>query len=233
MGAPPFTIVAVEPTDLGVVVAVALPPGKDAPPPEVLAGLPEEERAIAAGLHGFRAPEWVGGRLALRRAAREALGIELGPVVTGPRREPVLPPGVAGSVAHKRGLAVAIAGPVVAGTLGIDLEDPEPERAGIERLVLTPGELSALPMPDRWPAVLARFAVKEALYKALHPHVRRHVGFAEAVVELGGASVPTVSLRLAQREGPFAVESRIRTIAGGRLLALARVKAKPQGDAKA
>ena len=218
-----FETVAVEPTDLGVVVAVTLPPGKEPVPAEVLARLPEEERAIAAGLRGFRAPEWTGGRLALRQAAREALGIELPPVGIGPRREPLLPPGVAASVAHKRGLAVAIVAGVGAGTLGIDLEEPAPERAGIERLVLGPAELAALPEVDRWPAVLARFAVKEALYKALHPHVQRYVGFLEAEVALSGG-VPEVSLRLTEGEGPFRVEARLRSFAGGRVLALARVR---------
>lgn len=220
--ATPYEIVAVEPTDLGVVVAVALPPAAAPVPAEVLALLPDEERALAAGFRGFRAPEWVGGRLALRRAAREALGIELPPVGTGPRREPLLPAGVAGSVAHKRGLAVAIAAADAAGTIGIDLEDPAPERAGIERLVLTPAELAALPAADRWAGVIGRFAVKEALYKALHPHVRRYVGFLEAEVALG-AGGPVVSLRLTAGEGPFAVEARLRTVADGRLLALARV----------
>lgn len=221
--APPFDIVAVEPTAFGTVVAVALPEAGPVPG-EALARLPAEERAIAAGLRGFRPPEWVGGRLALRRAAREALGIELSPVGIGPRREPLLPPGVTGSVAHKRGLAVAIVAPAAAGTLGIDLEDPAPERAGIERLVLTPAERAALPAgAGRWPAVIARFAVKEALYKALHPHVGRYVGFAEAEVALADDG-PAVSLRLTGGEGPFAVEARVRPFVGGRLLALVRVR---------
>jgi 4'-phosphopantetheinyl transferase EntD len=218
----PYETVGVERTEFGVVAAVALPAGKEPVPEEVLARLPAEERAIASGLRGFRGPEWVGGRLALRRAAKEALGIELGPVGIGPRKEPLLPPGIAGSVAHKRGMAVAVVARVEDGTLGIDLEDPGPERVGVERLVLGPNELSALPATDRWPAVLARFAVKEALYKALHPHVNRYVGFSEATVAMTGGE-PSVTLRLLHGEGPFSVEARLGTL-HDRLLALVRVR---------
>ena len=36
----------------------------------------------------------------------------------------------------------------------------------------------------QWRAVLIRFAIKEAAYKAIHPHLRRFVGFQEAEVDL-------------------------------------------------
>ena len=51
--------------------------------------------------------------------------------------------------------------------------------------VLVPEELEAIrDLPDdrKWIALLVRFSVKEAVYKALDPYVHRYVGFHEAIV---------------------------------------------------
>lgn len=203
----PFAPAFVEPHPFGVLAAVHLPPGLEPVPPEVLARVDPAEARHAEGLRGRRQIEWTGGRLALREAARAA-GIALPAVLPGPRGEPVLPAGVQASVSHKRTIALAL---VAAGgaTLGLDVEEREPPRPAIAPRVLRDEEraaVEALPEPLRWPAIVARFAIKEAIYKALHPHVRRYVAFSEAGVSL---APPAATLHLAQGEGPFALEVQL------------------------
>ena len=67
--------------------------------------------------------------------------------------------------------------------------------------------MSTLPPERQWNSILLRFAMKEALYKALFPHVNRYVGFHEATVEPelnGSAQVQTT---LEKGEGPFNIEA--------------------------
>jgi phosphopantetheinyl transferase (holo-ACP synthase) len=90
----------------------------------------------------------------------------------------------------------------------------------IANRVLTERELDALgalPADRAWIALTARFAIKEAIYKAIDPFVRRYVGFREA--EIARLDLPPASpleapefqaieaqMTLAKGEGPFAVE---------------------------
>lgn len=199
----PFQPTPIERTPLGALASLALPPPGSDVPEAALAELHEAERAHAATL-GRRRAEWVGGRLALRRAAAH-LGLALPAVLPGAKREPLLPSGVTGSIAHKAGRAIALCATAEAGTVGIDLERLVAPRAAIEESVLTAPERAALPEAGeaRTLALLGRFAAKEAIYKALYPRVQRWVGFEEAEVTL---SPPSVTLRLARGEGPFAAE---------------------------
>ncbi len=213
-----------EVTPFGTLVAVHLPQGVDAVPAAVLRTLHPEEEAVARSLAGRRQIEFTGGRLALRLAAHK-LGLELGAVLRGPRGEPLLPPSLSGTIAHKRGMAAALLAPAAAGTLGLDLEEPSPERMSIASRILRPEEerrILTLPAERRWEEVILRFAVKEAVYKALHPHVNRYVRFSEAYVDLVAKQPPSVILHLDQGEGPFQVEARADR-REGLIVALTRV----------
>jgi phosphopantetheine--protein transferase-like protein len=213
-------------TPHGVITGVHLPETPDPVPDTILAQLPPAEAALARTLGGFRQPQFVGGRIALRRAC-EQLGVRPAAILTDDRGAPILPPGIAGSVSHKRNLAIGMASSDAHGTVGVDIEDYEPARLGIAEHVLVPEELEAirdLPEPRRWIALLVRFSVKESIYKALDRHVRRYVGFHEAIVHpdlQGGAEV---RLALEKGEGPFRVEARFEWL-HGRLLTSARVRA--------
>ncbi|MEA2700520.1 MAG: hypothetical protein QOI66_4791 [Myxococcales bacterium] len=178
----------------GQCAGVALPPvrGKTvsvAPVPDAaLARLAVAERAHAETLPPGRAVTWVGGRLALR-AALHALGAGAGapdtdaaPILSDDRGAPVLPAGVVGSISHKDGLAVALASDDVGWRVGIDVELLRPSRHDIAPRVLDPDERAALVGLDqaaRRAEVLVRFALKEAVYKALDPSLRRYIGFFE------------------------------------------------------
>lgn len=166
----------------GRVVAIAVEEPDDA----TLAELHPDERARAETLAPLRRREWVAGR----RALREALGGALPrPAATAlladDRGAPVLPPGAVGSVSHKRELAVALAAADDGWTRGVDLEQPGPRRIDLSPRILTAAERAAIAgvtglARDR--LVILAFALKEAIYKAIDPHLRRYVGFQEVAV---------------------------------------------------
>jgi len=111
------------------------------------------------------------------------------------------------------------------GTLGVDLEEYGPPRPGIAARVLTPDEreaVDALPPERQWIAVLLRFSIKEAIYKALNPYLRRYVGFHEAAVKPDVRGHADVTLRLAEGEGPFRVSARYEWL-HGRILTSVRI----------
>ncbi len=124
---------------------------------------------MAASMPARRRLEFLAGRWAARRALR-AVGLDCGEI---PRagRLPVFPPGVAASISHSAGIAVAVAGgPGRDVPLGCDLElRPLPRDAA--RLVLREdeGELLAhggRPAGTAW-SVTELFSAKEAAWKAL------------------------------------------------------------------
>ncbi len=183
----PFSVAFVRSTAFGTLAAVHLPGGVEAVTNDVLARLHPDERALAQAMRGRRQIEFTGGRLAFRalRPSSQGLG-------TGARGEPLCPRGLSVSVTHKRDLALAVVGDAGLGTLGLDLEGDGRARMTIAERVLRPEELDEvlrLGEAERWPAVLLRFALKEAAYKAIHPHLLRFVGFQEAKVAVAGAQV--------------------------------------------
>ncbi len=169
----------------GVLRAVSIP--TTPPSSEALARLLPEERAFADGLPPVRLSTWVAGRLALAAALAE-LGAPRTPLLATARDAPALPPGFVGSVSHKKQIAVALAAADAGAHVGVDVEEAKPLKVDISRRILTDTEraiVDALPAEARWRAVMARFSIKESIYKAVDPFVRRYVGFTEAEVDLG------------------------------------------------
>lgn len=193
----------------GLVAGVHLPPGPEPVPPEVLRRLHPEELAYASTLGGFRQVQFVGGRLALADLFNE-LGVRRTPVLPDAYGAPAVPAGLLGSVSHKHSLAVAILARGEPG-LGIDLEDTSGDRPGVARRVLRPEELAAvdeLPPERRWCDTALRFSVKEAVYKALHPYLRRYIGFGEVAVWPSPDGNDRVDAFLQPGEGPFRFDAR-------------------------
>jgi len=198
----------------GTIVLVSL--DDDSALEAALLALPAPERAHAATLGPIRRRELVTGRTALHAA----LGDLDTPILSDDRGAPILPAGWVGSISHKGALAAAIAAPAGAGWLGIDLEHAAPPRLDISRRVLTPREQALLADLDgdgRGRAVTLRFSIKEAIYKAIDPHLRRYVAFTEVELDLDGAAC-TVSHAL-----PLAIEASWREHAG-HWLATARAR---------
>jgi len=101
-------------------------------------------------------------------------------------------------------------------TLGLDSEvRGTRERTGIAGKVLRTTERERWEAAgSTWDGLLELFCVKEAIYKALYPHVPRYIGFEEAEIQEDGA----IRLHLKGQEGPFELASWLRW-EGDRLLA--------------
>lgn len=145
--------------------------------------VPEEARVVASAGEARRR-EFAAGR-ACARAALTGLGAETGPILRGPRRDPLWPASTLGSITHCAGLAAA----AVASTeewwaLGIDAEPAEHLPARVAAHVMGAAERSALAgLPDSkapWDRVV--FSAKESLYKAWFPLRREWLGFDDAVI---------------------------------------------------
>ena len=224
-----FEIAFQHATPHGVLAGVTIPDAPDPVPETILSALPSEEAAFARTLRGYRQVGFVGGRIALRRACAQ-LSVDPPPILPDDRGAPTLPENVSGSISHKRTLAVGMVGQAHNGTLGVDLEEYAPSRLRIAPSVLTPremGEIELLPEDRRWISLLTRFSIKESIYKAVDPYVRRYVGFQEAEVEPDIDGGARVRLQLTQGEGPFHVDARYEWFQG-RLLTSVRIRRGPK-----
>jgi enterobactin synthetase component D len=197
-------------TPHGTIVLVELGP-EDAAVDAALAALPAPEREHAGRLPPVRRREFVTGRTAIHAA----LGDPDIPILANDRRAPVLPAGWVGSISHKGALAAALVAPAGEGWVGVDVERAAPPRVDIARRILTPREQACV--LDRGRAVTLRFAIKEAIYKAIDPHLRRYVAFTEVELDLDGESCAVT------HQLPLAIEAGWREHAG-HWLATARAR---------
>ncbi|WP_432719822.1 4'-phosphopantetheinyl transferase superfamily protein [Jeongeupia wiesaeckerbachi] len=145
--------------------------------------------------------EFLAGRHCARTALRQAGHDGAAPLQIGDDRAPQWPSGWIGAITHSHGAALAIVAPATryAG-LGIDIE-PWVDAARTERLraqvgidaewALRPAELTQA----EW--FTAVFSMKESLFKALYPQVRRYFGFHDAEVVAAGADSATLRLTVA------------------------------------
>jgi enterobactin synthetase component D len=221
----PFAIAYHHATAHGVLTAVHIPDSPDPVPEDVLARLPKREAAFAKTLRGYRQVQFMGGRIAVRRAC-EQMGLNPQDILADDRGAPQMPAGTVGSISHKRTIAVGMVARAVDGTLGVDIEEYAPARLSIASAVLTEPEIAAISHLDderRWIATLLRFSIKESIYKALDPYVRRYVGFHEARVTPDLHGHADVELSLVNGEGPFLVDARYEWL-HGRLLTTVRIR---------
>jgi enterobactin synthetase component D len=146
-----------------------------------------DELSIAAALGPVRKREFIAGRAALRSLLGEPVAI-----VPDDRGAPMLPAGWVGSISHKGDRAAALIAPAGDGFVGLDIELAAPPRQPIEKRILTARELERI-RDGR--DVTLHFAIKEAIYKAIDPMVRRYVGFTEVELEIardGSCSVQVI-----------------------------------------
>ena len=198
-------------------ISLATPPCED-----LLTELHPSERDFAQSRPGRRQVEFVAGRRALRAALRHLGWRGDQALLSSSQGRPVLPSGFTGSITHKDGLAFAVAAATDCHrTLGIDCEViGDRDRSSIARKILRPAEMSRWESGGRqWPALLEFFSTKEAIYKALHPHVPRYIGFEEAEVDQDGA----IHLYLSGNEGPFQLRRHLDW-RGQRLLVVVEVE---------
>ncbi len=153
---------------------------EDVPGEEPLAG----EQHLVAGVAETRRCEFI----TARRCAREALK-RLGhgpvPILSGDRRAPQWPDGIAGSITHCKGYrAAAVASTASVAAIGIDAEPHRPLPRGVEESVTLAeerdmlAELRASHPGPHWDKIL--FSAKESVYKAWFPLTGRWLGFKDA-----------------------------------------------------
>lgn len=155
-----------------------------------------EEQALIANAVPQRRDEFTTARVCARRALA-GLGYPPAPILPGPRREPLWPDGVVGSITHcvgYRAAAAAHAADVL--TIGIDAEPHQPLPDGVFEWISLPAERSQLQAlsaaePDvHWDRLL--FCAKESVYKAWYPITKRWLGVKDADVTVdatGGTSL--------------------------------------------
>lgn len=193
--------------------------------------LPDDfERCAIPPVQGVpkRQTEHLAGRLCARQALWRLTGSPDVPAV-GPDRAPQWPAGTLGSITHSDGWALALAGRLESWRgLGLDAETllPPLRSQRLTRQILTPGERersAALTEEHQaWLSTLV-FSLKESLFKALYPLVRRRFYFQDAEL-LEYADDGRVRLRLltplsaawpagAELEGQFVqLEERLLTL---------------------
>ncbi len=176
-----------------------------------------DEQRFIGSLPTARRASFLAGRRALRAALQTiAPDRAIGPLLHTSRGAPALPPGLRGSISHKRRRAIAIASLDADAHFGVDLEerprDADLSRPSIARRVLTEAERAVIesldPLAHR-EATLIRFALKEAVYKAIDPLVQRYVQFLEVELHAVVDGRAQVALRLPELENNApAIEAR-------------------------
>ncbi len=161
-----------------------------------------DEIALAANMAPVRRAAFLAGRQALRAALRRIAPLsDAHPLLQTGRGAPHLPDGWTGSISHKRTRAIALVAPSTGGLVGVDLEERptarDAERPSIAPRILTAREREVLeglhPHAHR-EATLVRFALKEAVYKAIDPYVARYVRFTEVELDVTDDGRATVHL---------------------------------------
>jgi 4'-phosphopantetheinyl transferase EntD len=146
-----------------------------------------ETQAVKAAVES-RKKEFAMGRAAAREALRK-IGHPPVAIPVGEGRAPVWPAGIVGSIAHKEGIAVAVAARAadLVG-LGVDIEETGAVTEDLWPDLLDPGErafLHSLPPGDRTRFATAMFAAKEAFYKFQFPLTKEWVGFLDVELTIG------------------------------------------------
>jgi len=154
---------------------------------DVTALAPEEITRAGQMQSSKRRSEYLLGRAAAQDVLT-ALGYVAPPAVErGKHGEPLWPLGVIGSLAHSKGVSVAVAAKDTEWrSVGIDLEPlREPKRDLLSRVGVG-GEFtwSNRCKFGKATAGLIVFSIKESIYKALFPLVREWFGFKEVEITL-------------------------------------------------
>jgi len=140
---------------------------------------PTLQRSVAK-----RQAEYLAGRSCARAALQRLDGRHYVPA-TGDDRAPIWPADIAGSITHGKGWAAAVvAHKTDCVGLGLDQENllDEERAARLAGEILTADELQRLDPARQALAVTLTFSLKESLFKALYPLVRKRFYFEHAEV---------------------------------------------------
>ena len=157
--------------------------------PDAAAALFPEERALIEGAVASRSAEFATARDCAHRTLR-LLGVDDGPILRGPKREPLWPTGVVGSITHCTGYRAAAAARAAEFlTVGIDAEPHQAISARVTERIAVAAErewMARAPAGVHWDRVI--FSAKESVYKAWFPLTQSWLGFEEAEVAIDPAA---------------------------------------------
>ncbi|MFV1601060.1 MULTISPECIES: 4'-phosphopantetheinyl transferase family protein [unclassified Phaeobacter] len=155
------------------VVVETCDPQDDPPPP-----FPEEAACLSPNAVEKRRREFAAGRAAAHRAMA-TLGLTPSAIPVGPKRAPVWPPEVVGSISHCHSAAVAVmALPQQMRGIGVDVEEDTPLADDLIPQICRPAERDWLAQQNS-SGQLAKviFSAKEAAYKCQYRLSERFFGF--------------------------------------------------------
>ncbi len=152
-------------------------------PPQDVSLFPEESAIIRNAVEKRRR-DFQAGR-ACARLALAALGVHDVAIPSGPRREPLWPPGIVGSITHCPGyVAAAVTHREHLLALGIDAEDWGAAGSDVEPFICTAAELDRYRDSEYpyWRTLV--FSAKESVFKALYPLRHFELEFPDVEVAL-------------------------------------------------
>ena len=138
-----------------------------------------------------RQREYIAGRV-LARELLDRIGVNAQTIASGPKREPLWPTGIVGSISHnERSCAVVVAQNSVVTSVGIDIETIGRIARHLWANLFTEEETEHLLQLE--PAAQSRqatvfFSIKEAFYKYQFPLTQSWVGFRDVSVHQEDAS---------------------------------------------
>eukprot|EP01033_Poteriospumella_lacustris_P002885 gene2883-2105_t len=163
----------------------------------LISDLQQTERILAEELQTMEGAQgsnrlnlYLGGRIAAKEsvyAAGSSTNAARQPLAIGKNHlgAPVFPHPWTGSISHKHSYALAACVPSELGTIGVDLEQITNGAAEkLQRRLLTEREQQTLGsvLSNREMDIMLRFSFKEAVFKALNPHLQRYIDFKEVEV---------------------------------------------------
>lgn len=133
--------------------------------------------------HADRAQEFLLGRLCAFNAYHSLTSSELFDIPVNEDRSPLWPLGFVGSISHDKnwiGAAVAKSSDLVG--LGIDFEVKGRAKLNLQKQILNKNDLVSCSHYSDEELLTLIFSMKECLYKALYPQVKKFFGFEDASV---------------------------------------------------
>lgn len=181
---------------------------------------PEEEATLARAVEKRRREFALGRQCA--RAALGRLGFPPVSILPGPKRQPMWPAGVVGSITHCSGYcAAALARRADLPGLGIDAELARPLSEGVVERIARPEEREwvATQPASGTPWEMLLFSAKESVYKAWFPMTGTWLGFEDVRIDVDAAA-QSFAAYLTCAGGPRVFHGRYR-IHEGRILTAA------------
>jgi len=178
-----------------------------------------------------RQREYIAGRV-LARELLDRIGVNAQTIASGPKREPLWPTGIVGSISHnERSCAVVVAQNSVVTSVGIDIETIGRIDRHLWANLFTEEETEHLQQLE--PAAQSRqatvlFSIKEAFYKYQFPITQGWVGFRDVSVHQEDASSYRLTAQISDATLASNVLALVEPVGADQVIALVVDQAVPK-----